>query len=399
MSDSSRWEIPSLGLSRVRLDQLLQELLDRVGDVLTTQERLRALLDAVLVVGSDLDLRSVLERIVESGCRLSGARYGVLGVVGRHRELAEFITHGISAEERARIGALPRGRGILGLLIDEPRPIRLRRLGDHAKSYGFPPNHPPMTTFLGVPVRVRDQVFGNLYLTEKTGGGEFTVEDEELVVALAAAAAVAIDNARLFEQARRRQAWLEASAEISNTLLGKVDKAAALTLVARLAREVSGAHQAAIVLADPDDPQQDPVVEVVDGGGLEGLVGVRRPGADSSVAEVIATGRHELIEDLGPGGRGFLRVWTTTSARCSWCRSARGGPCWARWSWAGARTSSWRGLATTFPWYAASPPRPHSRSSRSAPRRSGSACWFWRTGIGSPATCTTWSSSGCSGWG
>jgi len=303
--DSAAWEVPALGLSRVRLDELLQELLDRVGDVLATQERLRALLDAVVVVGSDLDLRSVLERIVASACRLSGARYGALGVIGRDRGLVEFITHGITPEEHAAIGPLPQGRGILGLLIDEPRPIRLRSLGDHAKSYGFPPNHPPMTTFLGVPVRVRDQVFGNLYLTEKTSGGEFTAEDEELVVALAAAAAVAIDNARLFEQARRRQAWLEASAEISSALLGEVDKAAALKLVARLAREVSGAHVAAIVLADPDNPERDPVVEIVEGGGLEELAGVRLPRADSIVGEVIATGRHELIEDLERTGRGL----------------------------------------------------------------------------------------------
>ena len=161
-------------------------------------DRLRALLDAVVTIGSDLSLPDVLHRIVTSACRLSGARYGALGVVGEERRLSQFITVGLDEEQRARIGHLPSGRGVLGLLIEDPQPVRLHDLAASEASYGFPPNHPPMSTFLGVPVHVRGRVFGNLYLTEKAGGADFTPEDEEIVKALAVAAGVAIDNAAMF---------------------------------------------------------------------------------------------------------------------------------------------------------------------------------------------------------
>lgn len=167
----------------------------------TTQ--LRRLLDAVVTVGSDLSLPVVLRRIAESARQLVGARYCALGVLDPSRTyLSEFITVGIDEAERARIGSLPKGHGILGLLIVEPEPIRLPDLRAHPDSYGFPPNHPPMTTFLGVPLYVRGEVFGNLYLTEKEHGEAFTDVDEELALALASAAAVAIDNARLHERAQ-----------------------------------------------------------------------------------------------------------------------------------------------------------------------------------------------------
>src|SRR5437764_8472439 len=160
--------------------------------------RLRALLDAVLTVGSDLDLRAVLHRIVESAVSLVDARYGALGVLDESgTKLAEFITVGMSEEQRHHVGNLPEGKGILGLLIVDPKPLRLPDLGEHPDSFGFPPNHPPMHSFLGVPIRVRDEVFGNLYLTDKVSGEVFTDVDEELVVALAAAAGIAIENARL----------------------------------------------------------------------------------------------------------------------------------------------------------------------------------------------------------
>src|SRR6266545_1911616 len=156
----SGWEAPSLHLSplsRVRLDELLQ-----------------ALLDAVVGIGTDLDLHSTLERIVAAACRLTNARYGALGVIGPDRTLVEFITQGVSPEVQARIGDLPRGHGVLGLLIEDPRPIRLLDITAHPRAYGFPKHHPMMRSFLGVPVRIRDQVFGNLYLAEKSGGGQFT---------------------------------------------------------------------------------------------------------------------------------------------------------------------------------------------------------------------------------
>jgi signal transduction histidine kinase len=161
-------------------------------------QSLRRLLDAVLTVGSDLDLPAMLQRIVQAAVDLVDARYGALGVLDESRtRLREFITVGIDDETRAAIGHVPEGHGILGLLILDAKPLRLPDLREHPDSYGFPPNHPPMRSFLGVPIRVRDEVFGNLYLTDKTSAEVFTDVDEELVVGLAAAAAVAIENARL----------------------------------------------------------------------------------------------------------------------------------------------------------------------------------------------------------
>jgi signal transduction histidine kinase len=161
------------------------------------------LLDAVMTVGSGLDLESVLRHIVDSAVGLVDARYGALGVLDETgTQLSQFITVGLGDEERRAIGELPKGHGILGLLIVDPRPIRLPDLHEHPDSFGFPPNHPPMKSFLGVPIHVRGQVFGNLYLTDKTTAEVFTDVDEELVVALASAAGVAIENARLHQRVR-----------------------------------------------------------------------------------------------------------------------------------------------------------------------------------------------------
>lgn len=292
---------PSLGLtplSRVRLDELLQEMLDRVGEVVTSRERLRALLDAVVGIGSDLDLRSTLQRIVQSACELAGARYGALGVIGPDRMLHDFIVHGISPELHAKIGELPHGRGVLGLLIDDPKPVRMPDITKHPNSYGFPPHHPPMHSFLGVPVRIRDHVWGNLYLAEKQGAAEFTEDDEEIVVALAAAAGVAIENARLYALAHRRERWLAAAAEITAVLLGEVRRTDALTLVARRAREVAEAELALVLLYDEDEAQF--TVEVVDGADpvARELVGAVLPAAETSFAASVTQGRHDQVEDL-----------------------------------------------------------------------------------------------------
>ncbi|PZF84538.1 sensor histidine kinase [Micromonospora endophytica] len=285
-------------LSRVRLDELLQEMLDRVGEVVTSRERLRALLDAVVGIGTDLDLRSTLQRIVQSACDLAGARYGALGVIGPDRMLHDFITHGISPELHAKIGDLPHGRGVLGLLIDDPKPLRMPDITQHPRSYGFPPHHPPMHTFLGVPVRIRDQVFGNLYLAEKQGGAQFSEDDEEIVVALAAAAGVAIENARLYALAHRRERWLAATAEITSLLLGEVRRTDALTLVARRAREVAEAELALVLLYD--DEAEHFTVEVVDGAGTQAraLIGTVLPATDTSFAGAIAQRRHDSVDDL-----------------------------------------------------------------------------------------------------
>ncbi|MEZ5183142.1 MAG: GAF domain-containing protein [Acidimicrobiales bacterium] len=166
-------------------------------------EDLRRLIDAIMSLGSDLDLPVVLRRLTEAAVELVGASYGALGVLSADRtHLSSFVTVGIDDAEAERIGELPKGHGILGLLIVEPAPLRLHDLRDHPESFGFPPNHPPMRSFLGVPVLVRGEAFGNLYLTDKVDGDDFTEVDEELAVGLAAAAGVAIENARLLARAR-----------------------------------------------------------------------------------------------------------------------------------------------------------------------------------------------------
>ncbi|MFI6757521.1 GAF domain-containing protein [Micromonospora sp. NPDC050417] len=301
LAPDDRRDGPSLGLSplsRVRLDELLQEMLDRVGEVVTSRERLRGLLDAVVAIGTDLDLRSTLRRIVEVACELLDARYGALGVIGPDRLLTEFITHGIDAELHAKIGDLPHGRGVLGLLIADPRPVRMPDITRHPQSYGFPPHHPPMHSFLGTPIRIRDQVFGNLYLAEKRGAGEFTEDDEEIAAALAAAAGVAIENARLYAVAHRRERWLAATAEITTVLLGEVRRTDALALVARRAREVAEAELVLVLLYDEEVGQF--TVEVVDtaGGTAPPLVGVLLPAAETTFAASVTDRRHLVIESL-----------------------------------------------------------------------------------------------------
>ena len=201
----------------------------------------RALLDAVVAMGSDLDLHHVLDRIVRSACTLTGAAYGALGVLGSGPFLSDFVHHGLGEERRRLIGDLPRGHGILGLLVDHPEPLRLTDLGEHPASVGFPEHHPPMTTFLGVPVRIRGTVFGNLYLTEKAGGRPFTSHDEELVQALANAAGYVIDNARSFARSERRRRWLSATARLAEVLQPGLAAAAAEQQVVIAGRSGFGA--------------------------------------------------------------------------------------------------------------------------------------------------------------
>ena len=182
--------------------------------------RLRSLLDASAAVVEELDLEAVLRRIAEVGMALADARYGALGVIAPDGSLEQFIHVGIDDDLASLLGHLPEGRGVLGALTDEQRPIRIHDVADHPRSAGFPANHPPMRTFLGVPVRVRGEVYGNLYLTDRREG-HFTAEDEALLTALAATAGIAIDNARLFEEARRRQRWSAAAAEVSAALVSE----------------------------------------------------------------------------------------------------------------------------------------------------------------------------------
>jgi signal transduction histidine kinase len=235
-------------LRSLRLDALLRELVARAEDVLDVEDRLRRLLDAVVSVASDLSLPDTLRRIVELAVELAGAQYGALGVIGPDGLLNQFVTAGVDDDLRRRIGDLPTGHGILGVLIKDPRPLRIADLKTHGASVGFPPNHPPMRTFLGVPLRVRDTVFGNLYLTEKRGGGEFTDRDEDVVVALAAAAGIAVENARLFEEARRRGEWLQAASDVTAGLLTGADATASAQLVVARAAELAATDVAVLLL-------------------------------------------------------------------------------------------------------------------------------------------------------
>ncbi len=225
-------------------------------------DRDRGLFTAVVSVAAGLELGATLRRIVQAAVELVDATYGALGVINADGRLGEFVHVGIDGATAARIGDLPTGDGILGLLVDHPVPIRLENLASHPSSAGFPPGHPHMASFLGVPVRVRGEVFGNLYLTEKRTGTGFTSEDERTVMALAAAAAVAIENSRLYERTRQREQWQQAVADIANSVLAGTDPEEVLALVANRARTLTGADVALVALPDDDD---DLVVEIVDG--------------------------------------------------------------------------------------------------------------------------------------
>ena len=301
-------------LPHLQLDELLAELQSRLQVVLATRDRMRGLLEAVVAIGSGLDLESTLRRIVEAAVGLVDATYGALGVIGDDergkRRLTEFIPVGLSQDEIARIHPWPEGRGLLGLLIDDPRPLRLADIATHPGSSGFPDGHPPMRGFLGVPVRLRDEVFGNLYLTGKRSGGEFTEDDEAVLVALGAAAGVAVENARLYEAARRQQRWIQASAEVTTQLLSGAAPGEVLAGIARQARELSGADLA--VLAQPDEEGRTLTVTYAEGDGAEAVRGLVLPAGQSLSGQVLATGEPVTSEDFAtderasPAARGAM---------------------------------------------------------------------------------------------
>ncbi|GGS55591.1 GAF domain-containing sensor histidine kinase [Streptomyces cinerochromogenes] len=242
-------EKPGVRLPELKLDELLEELQARIDAARGTRDRVHSLLEAVLSVGRELELEQALHAIVETAAALVDAEYAALGVIGPGgRTLSAFHTVGVTAEQIAEIGSFPQGHGILGEVIRHPEPLRLEKISQHPASYGFPAHHPPMNTFLGVPIRVRDQVFGNLYLTEKRGGAQFDEEDEAVLSTLAVAAGVAIDNARLYEESRLRERWLRANAEITHRLMSGSERAEALGLIAERAREIMGSALAAVAL-------------------------------------------------------------------------------------------------------------------------------------------------------
>ncbi|GAA4368719.1 sensor histidine kinase [Agromyces bauzanensis] len=287
--------LPPSDQPRSELDRALHDLVDRADDVTATQGRLRALLHATQAVVEPIELPMVLERIVRAGVELVDAEYGALGVVAPEGGLEEFIHVGMAPDAVARIGHLPEGHGVLGALIDDPRPIRLRHISDDPRSVGFPKGHPAMEAFLGVPIRVRDDVFGDLYLSNPRAG-EFTLEDEDLVTALAATAGFAIANARLYDETRVRQSWTASSAQITSALLGTASAAAVPMLADELIAR-TGADRICIVVPGPD-PLTVRVAEAR-GLGAETLGGAVIPWMRTAAAVVFESGESRAR----PGGR------------------------------------------------------------------------------------------------
>jgi signal transduction histidine kinase len=287
-------------LPHLRLDDLLAELQSRLQTVLDTRDRTHALLEAVVAIGEHLELESVLRQIVAAAVELVSARYGALGVVGEGGRLVEFVPVGLDEAEIAGIAHWPEGRGLLGKLITDPRPLRLPDIATHPDSSGFPDGHPPMRSFLGVPVRIRDEVYGNLYLTEKLGG-DFDEEDEALVLALAAAAGVAIENARLYAEARRQQQWLRANAEVTQRLLSEAAPREVLELVTQQALDISGADLVALAL--PSGNGEQLMIEHASGEGAAGALGLVLPARGSASGIVMATGKPLAVENFSEDER------------------------------------------------------------------------------------------------
>ncbi len=283
-------------LPQLRLDDLLAELQSRLQAVLATRDRVHALLEAVVAIAGDLDLEVVLRKIVEAAVPLVQARYGALGVIGDDGRLTEFVPVGMDEAQIAGIHHWPEGRGLLGTLINHPQPLRLADLAGHPESHGFPAGHPPMRSFLGAPIRIRDEVYGNLYLAEKEGGGPFDEEDETLLVALAAAAGVAIDNARLYEEARRQERWLRATAEVTRELLSGTQSTQVLTLVTEQALALSAADL--VALAVPAGDRQRLVNTHAAGESAEEALGLVLPAAESLSGQVFASGVALVVEDF-----------------------------------------------------------------------------------------------------
>ena len=289
-------------LSQLRLRELLAEVQDRIAKIVEGRDRLDGLVEAMLVVTSGLELDATLRSIVDTAIQLVDARYGALGVRGHGHDLVEFVYQGIDDGTRALIGHLPQGRGVLGVLIDDPQPIRLDHIQQHPASVGFPPNHPPMRTFLGVPVKIRDEVFGNLYLTEKANGQPFSEDDEVLVQALAAAAGTAIANARLYEQSRARQAWIEAARDIATEMLSGADPAKVFALLAEKALKLVDASATMVAIPVETEPPASGAPELViteTSGALSTSQVDALTAAGTPIADVFSDRTPRRVDNLG----------------------------------------------------------------------------------------------------
>ncbi|NEK56258.1 GAF domain-containing protein [Geodermatophilus sabuli] len=304
---AGRAEAPA---AATRLAQLLDELQDRPATTTRSRTRVQHLLDAFLSVSAGLDLETTLRRIVQAAVDLVDARYGALGVLAAGGGLAAFIHVGVDDERATRMGSLPEGKGVLGQLITEPRPLRIPDLSRHPSSVGFPPHHPEMHAFLGVPVLVRGDVYGNLYITEKRHG-EFTAEDEAVLTALAGAAGIAIDNARLYEEGEARRRWMSAVSDVRACLLSSSDVDDAFELVVDRVGRLTGAD-ATWLLVGPDVRDGRYTVRARAGEGTSDATGRRLSAATDPVLDAVASAESAVVLDCsgtsfeGPGSR---RTW------------------------------------------------------------------------------------------
>lgn len=292
-------------LSQLRLRELLVEVQDRVEQIVEGRDRLDGLLEAMLVVTSGLELNATLRTIVNSATKLVDARYGALEVHDGEQRVMNFVHEGIDEETVRRIGTLPQGKGIIGLFIDEPKALRLDDLSKHPASVGFPEHHPPMRTFLGVPIQVRGESFGTLYLTDKTNGQPFSDDDEVLVQALAAAAGIAIANANLYQQAKERESWIEATRDIATELLSGTEPATVYHLLAEEALKLTSADAALVAVPLDEevahvDVEELMVIETL-GAVVENVAGLTIPVDGTAVGEVFLTGMPRQIERLDAG--------------------------------------------------------------------------------------------------
>ena len=291
---------------RLTVELLMGQLVDQASVILTAQQRLRRLLIANRSIVQELSLPAVLRRILDTAKDVSGAKYAALGVIGADGSLKEFLHVGMDEDALRAIGGslsepchdLPQGRGLLGALITDPKPIRLTRIADDPRSVGLPDQHPQMTTFLGVPIRSRDAVFGNLYLTDRLDGSPFTAEDEELILALAATAGIAIENARLYEESRKRQEWLRASGEISRQLLDpEADYSETLRHIVTSVKRLASADVVSLVRPTDDDPVQLEVI-VATGPSERDLIGVRYPTHNSIAWQAMREGHGVSVQSV-----------------------------------------------------------------------------------------------------
>jgi len=289
---------------KLEFETLLANFVERAQDMMTSQARMRDLIRINHELTSNLDLPTVLRRIVEIGKELLNARYAAMGVIGDERRLEQFIHVGMEQQIVDQIDHLPEGKGLLGALIDDPEPVRLQTIASDARSSGFPANHPPMDSFLGVPIRVRDEVYGNLYLTDSVNG-VFSADDEELAEALAATAGIAIENARLFDDSTYRARWSSALAETARRLMKDEDEDQ-LSVIVDQVRELTDADLVAIALVTVGGDEI--VVERIVGGETEALLHQSFPLADTFAGRAVAEGSPVLVGEestFAPSGLAY----------------------------------------------------------------------------------------------